>query len=287
MEVHVDIISAFTHGNQGGNPAGVVLNADALSPSQKQRVAACVGLSETAFVSKSNTASVKLEFFTPSKQIAHCGHATVATFSYLHQQAFIGTGEFTKETIDGTRDISVRESGAFMQQLAPQYTSLNEDKADVLKACGLHEDQISAAPMRVDTGNGFIVIGVNDDAILGGLSPDFALMTSLSQKHDLVGFYVFALPQNSTKSDALARMFAPYYGIDEEAATGMAAGPLACYLHDIFGIKKHTFTIEQGGLMSPPSPSLIHVELALKDAQIISLMAGGIGKKIDNRIIRL
>lgn len=70
-------------------------------------------------------------------------------------------------------------------------------------------------------------------------------------------------------------MFAPRYGIDEESATGMAAGPLACYLYDRLKMEKDEFLIEQGHLMSPASPGLITVDLQIKKGAIIRLMAGG------------
>jgi PhzF family phenazine biosynthesis protein len=75
--IKVQILNAFVDNDQGGNPAGVVLNADDLSNENKLEIAQKVGLSETAFVSESKTEDFKLDFFTPSKQIAHCGHATV------------------------------------------------------------------------------------------------------------------------------------------------------------------------------------------------------------------
>ncbi|WP_245823732.1 PhzF family phenazine biosynthesis protein [Photobacterium proteolyticum] len=49
---------------------------------------ASFGLSETAFVSQSDVADFKLAFFTPNRRIAHCGHATIATFSCLTQPDF-------------------------------------------------------------------------------------------------------------------------------------------------------------------------------------------------------
>lgn len=72
-------------------------------------------------------------------------------------------------------------------------------------------------------------------------------------------------------------MFAPYYGILEEAGTGMAAGPLACYLYDILEIEKDRFSIQQGKYMSESSPSLIIVDLIIENNKIKSLMAGGKG----------
>ena len=84
------IVYAFTEGGGGGNPAGVVVDADGLGPAARLRIAARVGLSETAFVSASATETVRLEFFTPTRQIAHCGHATIATFALLRALGRIG-----------------------------------------------------------------------------------------------------------------------------------------------------------------------------------------------------
>ena len=117
--------SAFTTDPSGGNPAGVVLQADALSTAQKQAIAAQVGLSETAFVSRSESAAFKLEFFTPTRQIAHCGHATIATFSLLRQRGVLGEGRFSKETVDGPRDILLDGDMAFMEQTAPAYRRID------------------------------------------------------------------------------------------------------------------------------------------------------------------
>ena len=78
--------------------------------------------------------------------------------------------------------------------------------------------------------------------------------------------------------DAGARMFAPRSGIKEEAATGMAAGPLACFLHDKMKINKDLFLIEQGQLMNPASPSVITAKLNVDNQKICKLMAGGEAK---------
>ncbi len=83
MRIEAHTVLSFIDGDTGGNPAGVVVDADALTGTQKLAVAQAMGLSETAFVSRSASATFKLEFFTPTRQIAHCGHATVATFSLL------------------------------------------------------------------------------------------------------------------------------------------------------------------------------------------------------------
>ncbi|AXT58188.1 PhzF family phenazine biosynthesis protein [Aquimarina sp. AD1] len=282
--VIVQVLNAFAENGKGGNPAGVVLNADELSDKNKLEVSKKVGLSETAFVSKSKTEDYKLDFFTPTKQIAHCGHATVATFSYLKQIGLLKNDSSSKETIDGRRKIEIIGDLAFMEQLVPKYTDVNNEESIILKSLGLKKkDLIPNAPIKlVNTGNSFILIPVKNNEILKNIIPKFDLISDVSDKFDLIGYYVFS---TDTKSDATSRMFAPSYGILEESGTGMAAGPLACYLFDILKIKKKTFHIQQGKYMKEPSSSMIIVKLQINEGEIKNLMAGG--KGILNRQLKI
>jgi PhzF family phenazine biosynthesis protein len=277
MQVQVFIVNAFTDNDEGGNPAGVVLNADQLSAQQKLAIAQQVGLSETAFVSASTVADYKLEFFTPVRQIPHCGHATIATFSFLNQQGYLGEGWFAKETIDGIRRIRLADGRAFMEQTAPRYTTLGENKFAVLASLGLEEGDLLAEPYLVNTANSFLVLGLKDFNKLSKLAIDLAAINQLSEHLDLIGYYVFST-SNTLVRDASTRMFAPRYGINEESATGTAAGPLACYLYDKLAIKQEKFAIEQGHFMPTPSPSLIEAELELFNVSIQSLLVGGRAK---------
>ncbi|WP_421863360.1 PhzF family phenazine biosynthesis protein [Marinobacter adhaerens] len=281
MKIEVPVISAFVDGNSGGNPAGVVLHAQRFSHAEKQRIAAAVGLSETAFVSPSDAADIKLEFFTPNQQIAHCGHATIATFSFLQQKGLLANDRSSKETIDGLRSIIMEGKAAYMEQRAPRFEALNEpDLQAALLSLGITTDDLieGAEPMLVNTGNSFVVIGIRDSLTIKGLEPDFGLIEQLSEALDLIGFYVFSFDGVGEGRDAGARMFAPRYGILEESATGMAAGPLACYLRERLASQKQEFTIEQGRWMAEPSPSVINVRLTVgTDNRIENLYAGGRG----------
>ena len=296
--VPVQIVNAFVKNGQGGNPAGVVLDADQYSDAQKLLIAQKVGLSETAFVSKSETCGIKLDFFTPTKRIAHCGHATIATFSYLAALERFGDGETSKETVDGPRKIILDHGMAYMEQLAPTYTSASKwvdqdvTLCDVLKSLAITSDDLDdrARPVLVNTGNNFIVIAVKDQATLANITPDQDAINAISEKLDLIGYYIFTTDTGDAGDagiDATTRMFAPRYGITEEAATGMAAGPLACVLHDLLEIKKDSFLIAQGEFMTEPSPSEIKVTLELKDDRITGLLAGGQGKVMKNLEIAL
>lgn len=278
--IKVQIINAFVDNDKGGNPAGLVLNSDKLTSEDKLKIAKKVGLSETAFVSNSISADFKLDFFTPIKQIAHCGHATVATFSYLKQNAYVTGSTSSKETIDGNRAIKFDGELAFMQQKSPKFQSINDDQGLILKSLNLEKsDLLPNSPIEiVNTGNSFIIVPVKSPKVLKYIKPNFDLINEISEKYDLIGYYVFTPNMKSSTRDASARMFGPRYGITEEAGTGMAAGPLACYIFDKLKIKKKRFLIQQGQFMNPPSPSLIYVDIETRDNNIITgLMAGGKG----------
>ena len=278
-KVTVQILNAFTENDQGGNPAGVVLDADALSHENKLAIAQKVGLSETAFVSSSKTADYKLDFYTPTKQIAHCGQATIAAFSYLKQLGLLKGKTSSKETIDGNRKIEIQGELAFMEQLAPTYVDPVERENDILNSLGLtKEDLLPNAPIQVvNTGNSFLLIPVKNVKTLEAITPHFDAIENISEAYDLIGYYVFTTDVLAHEIDATTRMFAPRYGILEEAATGMAAGPLASYLFDVLQLKKTTFKIQQGKYMSPPSSSAIEVQLQVENENITGLMAGGKG----------
>lgn len=275
--IKVQIVQAFADANNGGNPAGVVLEADQLTSTEKLEVARQVGLSETAFVSSSQVADFRLDFFTPNKQIPHCGHATIATFSHLRRLNKITGPSSSKETIDGNRNIYFEGDVAYMEQSKPIYIPLGtQDRINTLAALHLQESDLlpGLEPIIVNTGNNFLIIPLRDESLLQHLDPDMKLIEEVSAKYNLIAFYPYS-PTLEAGVAATTRMFGPYYGIPEEAATGMAAGPLACYLDKYKSINEDEIIITQGRFMSPPSPSRIKVRLEKKEGVIQKLYAGG------------
>lgn len=267
MLITVHIVDAFIDGDRGGNPAGVVLEADHLTTEQKSMIARAVNLSETAFVSRSSFASLKVEFFTPARQIPHCGHATVATFSLCSQVGHLRDGEHLKESIDGILSLSTSAGKVTMHQTFPTLTPLALDShigQIVLKSIGASASSITVERQLsiAKSGNAFLLIPLVSEHHLASLSPDHTLIAHVCEELDLIGFYPFAVATSRPGRTATARMFAPRYGISEESATGTAAGPLGAYL--LSNSPKSlslTCLIEQGHFMNPPSPSLLSVAI--------------------------
>jgi PhzF family phenazine biosynthesis protein len=290
--VTVRVVNAFVDNGVGGNPAGVVLEARYLTQENKQAIARKLGMSEIAFVSPSTTADYKLEFFTPAKQIPHCGHATIATFSYLAQLGKLKGEKSSKETIDGNRDIFIRGELAFMEQAPSNYLKLSDSNVAleaVLGAIGLSATDLQPGqePVVVSNGINGLIIPVQDEATLLRMSPDFAAIENISRELDLVEFYVFSLQTRVAGRDAGTRMFAPYFGVNEESATGMAAGQLGYFLYDFLNIKKNKLVVEQGHLMQPPSPSELLVEVIAEGGRAKKVLVGGKAKVMDNIEVEL
>jgi predicted PhzF superfamily epimerase YddE/YHI9 len=75
-ELHV--LRVFTAADgRGGNPLGVFLDGSEIPPGERQRVAAELGFSETAFVDDRETG--RMAIHTPTTELGFAGHPTVGT----------------------------------------------------------------------------------------------------------------------------------------------------------------------------------------------------------------
>lgn len=120
--IEVFLVNAFTKDESGGNPAGVVLNADSLNDADKLHIAQVIGYSETAFVSSDAEVDFEVSFFTTTDEVDFCGHATLATFSVLHQKGFITDGQYRQRTKAGVLPVSVNALGEVtMEQALPTF----------------------------------------------------------------------------------------------------------------------------------------------------------------------
>lgn len=271
-------VFAFSSANEGGNPAGVFLNSDILSSQQMQAIATQVGLSETVFVSKSQSAGFRLDFFTPNKKVPDCGHATVAAFSIIH----IKQPELRKTSkhIDaGIREILIEDEKIYMEQPWPSINAIEKPNELFQNLFENASNHVSGWIVRHDVGFG--LFEVTSESALAQLSPNFQEIEKFSKANNLIGVYPFAR-RSSGPTLAATRMFAPYYGINEESATGMAAGLLAALLSQDSIIQN--FVIEQGRYMNPPSPSLIFCRINNKERTILVGGSARTGKIIDVQI---
>ncbi|WP_028022262.1 PhzF family phenazine biosynthesis protein [Enterovibrio calviensis] len=278
LEVYV--VNAFVADNQGGNPAGVVLNSAHLSPSQMQSIAKELGHSETAFVSPSKKADFRVRFFTPTNEVDFCGHATVGTFSVLFKNGKLAAGDYKQETGAGVLGVTISEEGRVsMEQALPKFGKefAVEDIAPLL---GITAEDILATglPVKaVSTGLVDIIVPVTDEAVLNNVSPDLAAIKKFNKSSKTGAVHVFSLTPSESDISARCRNFAPLLGIDEESATGSAAGALASYLHVYQGGGKYRYLFEQGENLN--KRSLIWASVEPDGEKITGVSVGGFSDK--------
>lgn len=277
--ITVELVDAFIDGAAGGNVAGIVFEGAAeLSPAQRQEIARRIAVSETAFVLPSETADYKLEFYTPTRPIPHCGHATVGIFVRLAQTGRLEGKEVVNETIDGPRRIRIQDDRAFIEQVPARLTTLDDSiTREILASLEMFREQLlpDGGPYLADNGNRSILIGLTDTGVLRSLRPDMDRIRDITNRLDAVCYYAFSLTPVIPGRDATARMFGPAYGIPEESATGMAAGPLACWLDAKTEVRRDRFSIEQGHMMRPASPSLIIAQPERTGGTLTAMWIGG------------
>lgn len=83
---------AFSKTAGQGNPAGIVLEADGLTDWEMQKIAEQAGYNETAFLLPSESADIRIRYFTPGHEMNLCGHATVASLYALLEKGAIEAG---------------------------------------------------------------------------------------------------------------------------------------------------------------------------------------------------
>ncbi len=269
--------NAFARTKRGGNPAGVVLDAEGLAETFLQKVAARAGLSETAFVQKSAAADFKIRFFTPAAEVDLCGHATIAAFSLLFGLRRIPPGQHRQETKAGILGVEVQTDGTvFMEQTLPVFES-GIDRGEVAGSLGIGLDSLAPdMPVQiVSTGLRDIIVPVVSLRALSSLRPDLERIAEISRKHGAVGYHAFSM-ETKPMSTAHCRNFAPLYGIPEEAATGTSSGALACYLFKhgkVTEEQARKLVFEQGEVLKRPSEILVRLEIG--NNEIVRVQVGG------------
>lgn len=262
------LVDAFTAQRLAGNPAGVVLDADRLSAEQMQQIASEIHASETAFVSKPSSpeANFDVRFFTPTTEIAFCGHATVALFHTLAAHGYIAVGDnvrnYTERTNAGMVEVGVKKSngGIEITMRQNQYQAERFDRAaEILKSLNLDDNAIDSRfpAMIVKTANRHLVLGLTE-AGFAGIEPNSENLGLVLRRNDVVTLHAFA---QAGATEFQARNFGPHIGIPEDPATGSAAASFGAYLHEIryFGNGGFSVKIRQGEAIKRPGDILVNV----------------------------
>ena len=114
---------------------------------------------DTSFVADASIAGHEVRFFTPTQEIALCGHATIGSYHILGEKGLITPGTYTMKTDSGgTLQIHYAEGGQVsMEQNLPTFRQIELQPQTIAKALGLKDSDtfgIEEQPIKVaSTGN--------------------------------------------------------------------------------------------------------------------------------------
>ncbi len=226
MTIPVYQVDAFTNALFAGNPAAVCPLDDWLDDAVMQQIAAENNLSETAFLVP-NGNGYKLRWFTPTVEVALCGHATLASAHVIFDHLQKDATQVSFQTLSG--ELIVERDGDDLQMNFPSVVP-----QPMAPRLDLHTALGGAMPAewfrltRVHEADFFMLVYHSADEV-AALRPDFKGMDAnviVTAK----GFDV----------DFVSRFFAPASGIDEDPVTGSAHCSLTPYWAEKLGKTKMT-----------------------------------------------
>jgi len=250
-------VDAFADRPFAGNPAAVMPLEQWLPDETLQAIAMENNLSETAFTvpAGDGEADYELRWFTPTAEVALCGHATLASGHVL-----IGDRERVRFRTRRAGILAVSRSGAgYALDLpaTPMRPAGAADLKDVIARDGAgivdiitHDGASDSAPpeLHLDRSGAekTAILLMADEAAVRRCRPDLRRLGEID-----VMAIVTARAEPGAGHDVVSRVFVPAWGVDEDPVTGSAHAALAPFWSERLG--RDSFTAFQasrrGGLI--------------------------------------
>ncbi len=249
--------------NRPGNPAGCVYlpNQDALSDEGMQQIARELAgfVSEVVYVylEEGNTT---LRFFSSEREVAFCGHATIAVmYDLIKNDPVRARNPVTRIHVQA-RELLVRNEIAsadavFISAPLPQFTSTDLTRDDIAAALKIPprgnngKEPDCAGQCRLAT----LLVPLTSLDTLLSLRPDQKNLREFCLANGIEIILVWSeevsIPQNNYRT----RVFAPIYGYLEDPATGSGNAALGYYLLNAVLWDGHMIRIEQGRSRERPN----------------------------------
>jgi len=200
---------------------------------------------------------------------------TIAAFHLMVEEGVIeAVGDVTTMTVETKAGVLpveiVKNETTGMHEIQithrkPEFMT-TYDPREYAEALGLSlADIMSSCPVQtVSTGTPQLMVPVTTLGALQRIHPEQDRLLELGKNADYVSVQVFTRQTLEATSDVHVRHFAPTLGINEDAATGSAAGSMGCYIIK-YGLMSPTIpvtsiVVEQGHSMGRPGHVFVEVK---------------------------
>ncbi|MFX1254660.1 MAG: PhzF family phenazine biosynthesis protein [Promethearchaeota archaeon] len=265
------IVDVFAEKKYEGNQLAVVLNAKDLSGSEMQQIAKEMNYSETTFILSEGKqdSGYDVRIFTPKEEIPFAGHPTLGT-AYIIGREIVGERiksiELNLKVGKIPVELNYKEEKLdvlWMKQKTPIFGRIFNPE-HIAQALSLDKmDMDEKFPIQeVSTGLPFIITPLKSlNAIKRAkiVEKDFF---DLIKDSEAKAILLFCSETYNSENDLCVRVFAHYYGVPEDPATGSANGCLSGYLskYRYFGKESIDVRVEQGYEIDRPSLLLLRSE---------------------------
>jgi PhzF family phenazine biosynthesis protein len=246
-ELRLVQVDAFADRPFTGNPAAVVPLEEWLPDEILQAIAEENNLSETAFTvpATDGEADFDLRWFTPTVEVALCGHATLASGHVL----LGGRDRLRFRTRQAGILVVGREGAGYRLDLPQTRVSLATEAQmrDVIARDGAsivdiitHDGASDSAPPELyisyEGSEGVAILLFADEAAVRALRPDMKRLAEID-------YMAVATAPGSAGHDVVSRVFVPAWGVDEDPVTGAAHAALTPFWAERLG--RDSFTAYQ------------------------------------------
>ncbi len=203
-------VDSFTGEPFKGNPAGVMIVEENTSTELMQNIALEMNLSETAFLIPYN-GDFKIRYFTPTKEVPLCGHATLASAHIVYELGLRMKSETIRFYAKGG-DLTISMDSDLIVMNFPKYPVTKIDlHVDFIKSIGFQPVEVYSSLYD------WIILVAKAENEIQNADPNYELMI----KNGLGHLMITALSQTQN-IDFVLRCFAPVSGINEDPVTGSA-----------------------------------------------------------------
>jgi len=283
MSAPFHLVDVFARERYAGNQLAVVTDADSLTDGEMQAIAAEMDFSETTFVTGSpENGAWPVRIFTPAAEIPFAGHPTLGTAAVIREH--LADGRPNDVVLDlevGEIPVELRRRDdretLWMTQQPPTFGD-RLDHGGLADVLGLPVERLDTAwPVQiVSTGLPTIVVPLQDRAALEAIDLDRDAYDRVTGDREAKNVLAFCADPREPDNDLADRVFAPFYNVLEDPATGSSNGCLAAYLarHEYFGAPTVDVRVEQGYEMG--RPSLLHLAADASGESVDVEVGGGV-----------
>ncbi len=257
------IVDVFTESKYAGNQLAVFKNAQGLTTEEMQKITREINFSETTFIlsDQPREGGYDVRIFTPGAEVPFAGHPTLGTAFVIREeiiQSHVGRINLNLKagSIPVTFGRRSQPDTLWMRQNPPQFGP-TIDAAAIAPILGLEPSDIDTrTPIQeVSTGMWFTIVPLTGLEAIRRARVNRERYFSFIADRQSKAILVFCPKTYDWQNNLNVRVFVPYYGIEEDPATGSGNGCLAGYLvqNRYFGGSAVDIGVEQGYEIGRPS----------------------------------